>query len=128
MLYAHAVTKVLSNGDQTYDGLSVTEAVRNITFEGVGRSVVALSNNGDRADLLYEVMNYVAGTDGAMGSVPVGLYNSTKQQYTAMDRVVVWPGNTLEVPGDHLLGNPRLLSHTHSHIVTHIRAACMDEI
>ena len=94
------------------DGLAVTEAVRNITFEGAGRSVVALNNDGDPIGSSYEVMNYVVRADGGIGSVPVGLYNnSAEQQYTAWKRVVIWPGNMTEVPVDYLFGDPQLPSH-----------------
>ena len=105
MVYAHAVEKVLSEGGDLSDSRAVIAAMRSKSFVGIGGRPVHLDKNGDRIES-YEVMNYVAGTDGAMGSVPVGLYNSTDQQYTAMDRVVVWPGNTLEVPVDHLSGDP----------------------
>ena len=38
-----------------------------------------------------QVMNYVEGAEGKMRSVPVGLFNSSLQQYMAY-RAVVWPG------------------------------------
>ena len=100
MLYAHAATKVLSEGGDLHDGQAVTEAVRSISFEGVSGSMVALDEHGDRLES-YEVMNYVVGADGAMGSVPVGLYNSTGGTYSAYGREVIWPGNTTNTPPDY---------------------------
>ena len=99
MLYAHAATKVLSEGGNLKDGQAVTAAVRSTTFEGVGTSKVALTNNGDRIES-YEVMNYVVDSDGAMGSVAVGVFNSTLEEYVASSQVLLWPGSTLEVPVD----------------------------
>ena len=99
MLYAHAATKVLSEGGDLRDGQAVTAAVRSTTFEGVGGSAVVLDENGDRVES-YEIMNYVVGADGAISGVPVGKYDSTERQYTAYERVVVWPGSTMEVPKD----------------------------
>ena len=60
MLYAHAATKVLSEGGNLRDGQAVTEAVRSTTFEGVGNRLVALDQHGDRIES-YEVMSYVVG-------------------------------------------------------------------
>jgi hypothetical protein len=99
MLYAHAATKVLSEGGDLRDGQAVTAAVRSTTFEGVGGSAVVLDENGDRVES-YEIMNYVVGADGAISGVPVGKYDSTERQYTAYERAVVWPGSTMEVPKD----------------------------
>ena len=42
--------------------------------------------------------------DIPMWSEPVGMYNSTLQQYTAYERVVVWPGSTTKVPVDYSSG------------------------
>ena len=103
MLYAHAATKVLSEGGNLGDGQMVTKALRTTTFEGLGKSVVALDNKGDRIES-YEVMNYVLEADGQIGSLPVGMYNSTKKQYRAYNWEVVWPGNTTTVPADYLSG------------------------
>ena len=89
LLYAHAATKVLSMGGDLYDDIAVTEAVRSTTFEGAGSSVVALDNHGDRIGS-YEVMNYVVGPHDVMSSVPIGVYNSTRAEYTAKG-LVVWP-------------------------------------
>ena len=50
MLYAHAATKVLSEGGDLRDGQAVTAAARNTTFVGVGGSVVALDTHGDRIE------------------------------------------------------------------------------
>ena len=99
MLYAHAATKVLSEGGDLRDGQAVTAAVRSTTFEGVGGSALVLDENGDRVES-YEIMNYVVGADGAISGVPVGKYDSTERQYTAYERAVVWPGSTMEVPKD----------------------------
>ena len=43
MLYAHAVTKVMSDGGNLQDGEAVTAAVRNTTFTGVGGTLVSLN-------------------------------------------------------------------------------------
>ena len=103
MLYAHAVTRLMSEGGDLRDGKAVTAAVRNTSFAGVGGTVVALDSKGDRIES-YEVMNFVMEEDGGMGSVAVGLYNLTEGQYQSYDRAVVWPGNTTTVPGDFLSG------------------------
>lgn len=97
MLFAHAATKVLSEGGGVHNGQAVSEAVRSTTFEGAG-GVVALDENGDLIRS-YEVMNYVVKGGGGIDSVSVGLYNITAQQYTAK-KPVVWPGNTTETPLD----------------------------
>ena len=103
MLYAHAATKLMSDGGNLQDGRAVTAAVRSTSFIGVGGTVVTLDSNGDRIES-YEVMNYVLKEGDAMSSVPVGIFNSTKEQYSAYERAVVWPGNTLEVPMDYFSG------------------------
>ena len=103
MLYAHAVTAMLSQGGDLRDGKEMTAAVRNTTFTGVGGSLVALDSNGDRVES-YEVMNYVQGEGDVMISVAVGMFNSTQGHYRAYARQVVWPGNTLEVPTDYFSG------------------------
>ena len=104
MLYAHAATKVLSEGGNLHDGGVLTEAVRSITFTGMGGTVVALDSNGDRMES-YEVMNYVLKAGDVMISVAVGMFNGTQGRYKAYERpVVVWPGNTLEVPADYFSG------------------------
>ena len=104
MLYAHAATKVLSEGGDLSDGTAVTAAVRTTTFEGVGGITVALDEKGDRIES-YEVMNYVVDANGDLDRVPVGVYggsNSTEQQYRVYERAVVWPGGTTEVPADYV--------------------------
>ena len=99
MLYAHAVTKVLSEGGTLSDGKAITGIVRETTFQGVGGSQVALDNHGDRNGMSYEVINYVVQANSVMGSVPVGIYNSsTLQQYTAYEQEVLWPGSTRKIP------------------------------
>ena len=103
MLYAHAATKVLAEGGDLHDGEAVTKAVRSTRFQGVGNSVVALDQHGDRIGS-YEVMNYVLREGGAIESVPVGLYNSTTQEFLAYERAVVWPGNSSEIPADFFSG------------------------
>ena len=109
MLYAHAATKVLTQGGDLHDGQAVTEAVRSTRFEGVGNSVVSLDKHGDRIQS-YEMMNYilkegnVLDGDDVMSSVAVGMFNSTQEQYSAYERQVVWPGKTLEVPADYFSG------------------------
>ena len=101
MLYARAATKVLSEGGDLHDGQAVTEAVRSTPFEGVGGNTVVLDKQGDRIES-YDVMNFVVEADGGMGSVPVGLYNSSLGEYTAYERAVVWPGGTHQVPRDRM--------------------------
>ena len=50
-------------------------------------------------------MNYVVvGAAGEISSVPIGWYNMTSQQYRGLDRVVVWPGNTTDIPADYTSG------------------------
>ena len=103
MLYAHAATKLMSEGGDLRDGEAVTAAVRSTSFAGVGGNVVTLDSNGDRIES-YEVMNYVAEADGGIGGVPVGMFSSTTQKYLAYERAVVWPGNTIEVQVDYFSG------------------------
>ena len=53
ILYAHAATKVLSNGGDLRDGKAVAAAVRGTTFQPVvGQSIVSLDNNGDRIEFI----------------------------------------------------------------------------
>ena len=106
MLYAHAATKVLSEGGDLHDGLAVTAKLRSTAIEGVGGSTVALDEKGDMLESHVEVMNYVLGPGGTMGSVLVGMHNSTSklQQYQAREWAIVWPGNTTEVPADYFSG------------------------
>ena len=106
VLYAHAATKVLLEGGDLQNGTAVTEAVRSTTFEGVGGSTVVLDKKGDRTGDSYEVMNIMVDVECRTSSVPVGLYNSTLQQYKAYERAVVWPGKTMEVPVDYFSGEP----------------------
>ena len=103
MLYAHAATKVMSDGGDLQDGEAVTAAVRNVSFTGVGGSVVTLDSKGDRVES-YELMNYVLEEGNVMRSVAVGGY--TQQQYSAHERSVVWPGGRTEVPADYISGIP----------------------
>ena len=98
MLYARAATKVLSEGGRVHNGQAVSEAVRSTIFEGAG-GLVALDKNGDLVRS-YEVLNYVVDGNGGMGSVSVGVYNTTALQYTAK-HAVVWPGNTSKTPIDY---------------------------
>ena len=101
VLYAHAATKVLSEGKKLQDGQAVTNAVRATTFEGVGGRLVSLDNEtGDQIDS-YEVVNYVADEDYAVSSVPVGVYDQTLRQYRALERaIIVWPNGSDTVPKD----------------------------
>ena len=105
MLYARAVTKVVSEGGNVYDGRAVTAAVRSMTFEGVG-GTKAFDEHGDPIES-YEVMTYVLKVRDVMSSVAVGVYNSSVGQYKAYEREVLWPGKTTEVPVDYFLGAPR---------------------
>ena len=95
MLYAHAATKVLSEGGDLYNSQAVTAAMMNTTFEGVGGRTVALDSHGDRIES-YEVMNYVLKEGNVMSSVAVGMF-SAGQKYEAYERAVVWPGIVLSV-------------------------------
>ena len=105
MLYAHAATKVLSEGGELTNGKAVTDAVRSTRFEGIG-GPVALDEQGDRVGS-YELMNYVGGEDGGMESVPVGMYDIEAGEYKAYEgKKVVWPGGTTEVPVDYVSGAP----------------------
>ena len=103
MLYAHSVTKVMSEGGDVQDGHAVTAAMRSTTIPGVGGTAVALDSCGDRIES-YEVMNYVLKAGNVMRSVAVGLVNATLKEYKAYKQVVVWPGNTMEVPADYFSG------------------------
>ena len=105
MLYAHSATKVLSEGVDLRDGEAVTAALRNTTIEGVGGTAVALDSNGDRIES-YKVMNYNVKAGDVMGSVAVGVFDATLTEYKAYKQVVVWPGNTVEVPADYFSGEP----------------------
>ena len=67
MLYAHAATRLLADGGDLKDGAAVAQAVRQTSFVGIGGSVVALDENGDRVQD-YEVMNYVWGGPGRYGA------------------------------------------------------------
>ena len=99
MLYAHAATKVMSEGGDLQDGEAVTDAVRNTTIEGVGGTPVALDSNGDRIES-YEVMNIVLEAGDVVSSVAVGLFDATLKEYKAYGEAVVFPGNTTKVPAD----------------------------
>ena len=90
-LYAHAATKVLSQGGDLRNGTMVAETVRSTTIDGVGDRAVILDENGDRI-VSYEVMNYVQGESGETDSVSVGVYSSSSKKYT-VERAVVWPGS-----------------------------------
>ena len=103
MLYARAVTKLMSEGGNLQDGEAVTAAVRSTSFTGVGGTIVQLDSNGDRIES-YEVMNYVMEQGDAMSSVAVGMFNSSEGHYVAYERAVMWPGNTSEVPADYSSG------------------------
>ena len=97
-LFAHAATRVIAAGGSVNDGIGLVKEMRNISFQGI-EQVVVLNEDGDRLES-YEVMNYVLGADGAMESVPVGLYNSSERTYSAYGREVIWPGNTTDTPLD----------------------------
>ena len=99
ILFAHAAQKVLSEKGALQDGKTVTTALRKTQFQGIEGTLVALDANGDRIPS-YQVMNYVIGVDHVPGSVPVGVFSTG--QYTAYQCVVLWPGNTTEVPKDYV--------------------------
>ena len=50
MLYAHAATKVLSDGGDLRDGKAVTAAVRKTSFVGAAGRTVSLDSKGDRVE------------------------------------------------------------------------------
>ena len=56
MLYAHAATKVLSEGGNLNNGKVLTAAVRSTAIAGIGGNVV-LDERGDRIES-YEVTDY----------------------------------------------------------------------
>ena len=49
-------------------------------------------------------MNFVMEAHGGVGSVPVGRYDTTLEEYTAYEQAVVWPGSTTVVPLDYVSG------------------------
>ena len=102
MLFAHAATKVLGEGGSLLDGQAVSKAVRDAKLDGMA-GLLDVDEQGNRIES-YELMNYVMGTAPKMRSEPFGMYNSTLQQYTAYEKVVVWPGRTTEVPIDYSSG------------------------
>ena len=108
LLYAHAATKMMLEERDLDSGQAVTEAVRNTSFVGIGGNTVALDKKGDRIES-YQVMNIVVDMESTISSVPVGLYNSTLQQYKAYEQAVVWPGKTVEIPADYFSGECRCM-------------------
>ena len=80
MLYAHAATKVLSEGGDLGNGRAVTEAIRSTAFEGVGGNTVSLDAQGDRIESTA-VGNYLLGSNGKLHSETVAVYNRTVKQY-----------------------------------------------
>ena len=122
MLYAHAATRVMSEGGSLRDGEAVTAAVRSTSFAGVGGTVVALDSNGDRIES-YEVMNYIPGEGGVLSSVAVGMLDSMNGQYRAYPRAVLWPGKMMEVPVDYFSGE-RLFTGLSSSISFACNPAC----
>ena len=74
MLYAHAATKVLSEGGNLQDGEAVTKAVRSTEFVGAGGQVVILDKSGDRT-VSYGLMNYVM-------EVASGFFNASTYLHT----------------------------------------------
>ena len=107
LLYSHAATKVQSVRGDLHDGRAVAQAVPRTVFKGVGGSIVALTDQGDRIES-YEVINYVVGANDGMDSVPVGLWDSTSTQkhYKSYEQIVVWPGRAAAVPVDYASTQP----------------------
>ena len=62
-----------------------------------------LDSVGDRIEP-YEVMNYVLEEGDAIRSVPIGIFNSTLQQYRTYQQPMIWPGNSTDVPNDYFSG------------------------
>ena len=75
----------------------MAQAVRQTSFVGIGGSVVALDENGDRV-WTYEIMNYVL-KDDAVRPTAVGVFYSGSEHYEAYKNVI-WPGNTTTIPAD----------------------------
>ena len=103
MLYAHAATELMSKGGDLQDGEAVTAAMRSTSFTGMGGTLVELDSVGDRIEP-YEVMNYVLEEGDAIRSVPIGIFNSTLQQYRTYQQPMIWPGNSTDVPNDYFSG------------------------
>ena len=108
MLYAHAATKVLSQGGNLLDGQAVTRAVLNTSFTGIQNSVVQLDEHGNRMES-YSVLNYQFGGDDQICSVTIGVYDRFLGRFQATATPVVWPGNIPDpIPIDYLAGRSRI--------------------
>jgi ABC-type branched-subunit amino acid transport system substrate-binding protein len=127
MLYAHAATKVLSEGGDLHDGVAVTKAMQNVTFTGVGGSPVALDSKGDRIES-YEVVNYVREVGDVLSRVAVGVFSATLKKYQAYGREVVWPGSSTLLPLDYVPGDDEYCNLSHFCISIYMSAvvACSD--
>ena len=107
--YAHSATKVLAEGGDLSDGQAITEALQSTTIEGVGESVVALDQSGDRIES-YAMMSYLLGAGDTMQSLAIGVYDHSTRQYQASEIQVVWPGSTTIPPADYV-GEPHRIVH-----------------
>ena len=127
MLYAHAATKVLSEGDNLRDGVAVTKAMQKVTFAGVGGSTVALDSKGNRIEA-YEMMNYVREVGDVLSRVAVGVFSATLKEYKAYEQEVVWSGNSTLVPLDYVSGDDACCRLSHFCISIDMSAvvACSD--
>ena len=100
LLYAHAATKVMSQGGSLDDGRLVTAAVRSTPFiSPITNITVVLDENGDRVESKM-MMNYVVGANNVLRTERVGVYDSATKKYTPSERKVIWPGNSTKVPTD----------------------------
>ena len=72
-LFAHAATRVISEGSDVDDGSAIVEAMTKTSFEGILQRSVELDENGDAIEP-YAVMNYVEQGDGNMRGVEVCMH------------------------------------------------------
>ena len=102
-LFAHAATRVISEGSDVDDGSAIVEAMTKTSFEGILQRSVELDENGDAIEP-YAVMNYVEQGDGNMRGVEVGVYGSGQLDLRVDE--VRWPGNASVVPLDGIQQEP----------------------
>ena len=102
-LFAHAATRVISEGGDVNDGSAIVEAMTKTSFEGILQRSVELDENGDAIEP-YAVMNYVEQEDGKMRGVEVGVYGSGQLDLRVDE--VRWPGNASVVPLDGIQQEP----------------------
>ena len=96
-LYAHAATNVLAMGGTVSNGSAIVDAMKNISFVGIGQRTVKLDINGDAIEPL-SVMNYVQGSHGEMQSIEVA--TDVSRQLVFNQKRIQWPGNSTDTPLD----------------------------